>query len=39
MQMVMLIIQIFLYQKKKKTYHDVKNLETGNIKTQPRSTF
>lgn len=38
MQMVMLIIQIFLYQKKK-TYHDVKNLETGNTKNQPRSTF
>ena len=32
MQMVMLIIQ-------KKTYHDVKNLETGNTKNQLRSTF
>ena len=39
MQMVMLIIQIFLYQKKKKKYNYVKNLETGNIKTQPQSTF
>ena len=26
-------------QNKKKTYHDVKNLQTGNTKNQPRSTF